>query len=139
MKRFVTILALVFIFYTGILLAAQTQKDFSIAIASTVQTFKASWDYNCPAGLEIHFKLYLKSGDQWVLVKQMSSYCTKEDQETKHFEELFDCEIPALGEDYTFGMSAVNREGTESDMVQCTAHVPLPKPEAIQNFNVEVQ
>jgi len=96
-----------------------------VAIAGTVQTFKASWDYNCPAALEIHFKLYIKDGDQWQLIK--------------HFEELFECEIPALGEDYVFGMTAVNREGTESDMVQCTTHVPLLKPEPIQNFSVEVQ
>ncbi|MCD6422409.1 hypothetical protein J7L13_03635 [bacterium] len=139
MKRFIVILVFSLIFYTGILFGAQAQKTFSVAIASTTQTFKASWDYNCPAGLEIHFKLYIKDGDQWVLVKQMSSYCTQEDQEAKHFEELFECEIPALGEDYIFGMTAVNREGTESDMVQCTTHVPLPKPEAVQNFSVEVQ
>lgn len=139
MRRFVIILGLVLVFYTGILLAAQAQKTFNVAIAGTVQTFKASWDYNCPAALEIHFKLYIKDGDQWQLIKQMSSYCTQEDQESKHFEELFECEIPALGEDYVFGMTAVNREGTESDMVQCTTHVPLLKPEPIQNFSVEVQ
>jgi len=139
MKKFITILALVFVFYTGILLAAQAQKGLSIAIAGTMQTFKASWDYNCPAGLEIHFNLYIKDGDQWVLIKQMDSCCTQEDQESTHFEEIFEYEIPALGHDYVFGMTAVNSEGIESDMAECTTHVPLPKPEAVQNFNVEVQ
>jgi len=139
MKKFITILALVFVFYTGILLAAQAQKGFSIAIAGTMQTFKASWDYNCPASLEIHFKLYVKNGDQWALIKQMDSYCAKEDQESKHFEEVFEYEISELGQDYTFGMTAVNREGVESDMAECTTHVPLPKPEMPLNFNVEVQ
>ena len=89
--------------------------------------------------LEIHFRIYVKEGDQWQLIKEMDSYCTEEDQETKYFEELFDCEIPTLGKNYTFGMTAVNREGTESDMAECTVHILLSKPWAIQNFNVEVQ
>jgi len=138
MKKFV-VLVLLFVFYTGILLAAEARKTFSIAVAGTVQAFKASWDYNCPAGMEIHFKLYVKNGDQWVLIKQMESYCTEEDQESKHFEEAFEYEVPALGHDYTFGMTAVNSEGAESDMAECTTHVPLPKPEIPLNFNVEVQ
>ncbi|MCD6125060.1 hypothetical protein J7J62_07825 [bacterium] len=139
MKKYIITSILLLIFLANILFAAQTQKSFSTVIASVTRTFKANWNYNCPAELEIHFKLYIKDGDQWILIKQMDSYCTQEDQETKHFEELFEYEIPALGKDYIFGMTAVNREGTESDIVQCTVHIPLPKPEAVQNFKVEVQ
>jgi len=138
-EKFAIILALSLIFCTGILLGAETGKDFSIAIAGELKTLKASWSYGCPAGLAIHFKLYIKNGDQWQLIKEMDSYCTEEDQETEHFEELFECEIPALGQDYTFGMTAVNKEGTESDIVESTIHISLPKPKAPQNFEVEVQ
>ncbi len=133
------ILILALIFFAGISFAAQTQKSFSIAIASVTETFKATWDYDCPSGLEIHFKLYIKNGDQWQFIKEMSSYCSQEDQQTKHFEELFDCEIPTLGEDYTFGLTAVNREGTESDIVESSVHVSLPKPDTPQNFIIEIQ
>jgi len=133
------VLILTLIFYASISFAAQVQKSFSIAIASTTKTFKAAWDYDCPAGLEIHFKLYIKNGDQWQFVKKMSSYCSQEDQQTKHFEELFDYEIPILGEDYTFGLTAINREGTESDVVESSVHVPLPKPDSPRNFTIEIQ
>jgi len=135
MKKIVSWLLLLFC-VTAATFAAEAQKEFSIAVASEIKTFKAKWSYNCPAGLEIHFNLYLKDGDQWQLVKQTDSYCSVEDQETKHFEELFECEIPVLGEDYTFGMTAVNREGTESDIVEYTIHILLPKPQPPQNFEI---
>jgi len=44
----------------------------------------------------------------------------------------------SLGEDYTFGMTVVNRVGVEGDIVEGTIHIPLPKPEAPQSFEVEV-
>jgi len=137
MKRLIMMLLL--LFCVAMAIGAEVEKNFSIAIASEVKTFKARWSYNCPAGLAIHFRIYVKDGNQWQLIKEMDSYCTEEDQETKYFEELFECEIPTLGEDYIFGMTAVNREGVESDIVESTVHIPLPKPEAVQNFNVEVQ
>ncbi len=136
MKKLVVVLLLLF---CALAFGAEVEKNFSIAIASEVKTFKASWDYNCPAGLVIHFRLYVKDGDQWQMLKEMSSYCTKDDQETKHFEELFEWEIPTLGEDYVFGLTAVNDEDVESDVAKSTVHIPLPVPSTPQNFRVEVQ
>jgi len=126
---------LLFCVTVTICIGAESQKELFITIASETKNFKAVWDYGCPAGMEIHFNLYMKD-EQWQLIKEMDLYCTQEDQETKHFEELFECEIPDLGKDYIFGLSAVNDEGVESDIVESVVHVPLPPPEIPQNFKV---
>ena len=135
MKKIISWLLLLFC-VTAVTFGAEAQKEFSIAVASEIKTFKAKWSYNCPAGLEIHFKLYMKDGNGWKLIKEMKSYCTTEEQQSKSFEELFEAEVTTLGEDYTFGVTAINGEGTESDFTESTIHIPLPKPEAVRNFEI---
>jgi len=78
----------------------------------------------------------MKDGNGWKLIKEMKSYCTTEEQQSKSFEELFEAEVTTLGEDYTFGITAINGEGTESDFTESTIHIPLPKPEVVRNFEI---
>ena len=99
--------------------------------------FEITWSYNCVKGTVTHFRLYIKLGDQWKLLKEMNSYCNGSKSGSQSFTEVIEHDAP-VGKEFVLGLTAVNQAG-ESKKIEYPIYIPVPDPDLPENFAITVK
>jgi len=101
-----------------------------------IKQFEIAWSYNCVKGTETRFRLYVKVGEEWKLIKEMDSRCVGNKEGSQSFTEVVEHDAP-VGKEFTLGLTAINATG-ESEKTEYPVYIPIPDPDPPENFAVTI-